>query len=96
MQQGICDLNGNGRAALHEGKSKQHKYHRWLYIVKYPDLSGNIPLKPACGVLGVYTSQLVRYCDINQSSSGFVSDFKDMTSCFLNQGFIFKKVQVLY
>ena len=25
-----------------------------------------------------------------------MSDVKDMTSCFLNQGFIFKKVQELY
>ena len=56
-----------------------------IYIVKYPDLSGNIPLKPS---YGVYTSQLVKYCDINQSSSGFVSDVKDiMTSCFLNFSF---------
>ena len=55
-------------------------------IVKYPDLSGNITLKPS---YGVYTSQLVRYCDINQSSSGFVSDVKDMTSCFLKQCFVF-------
>jgi len=62
-------------------------------VIKYPDLSGNIPLKPS---YGVYTSQLVRYCDINQSSSGFVSDVKDMTSCFLNQNFVSKTIKELY
>ena len=97
-------------------------------IVKYPDLSGNIPLKPSYYkwvrhrqfnisnisniskrvllaethsstenwiLYSVYISQLVRYCDINQSSSGFVSDVKDMTWCFLNKGVIFKTVQEL-
>ena len=49
---------------------------------KYPDLSGNIPLKSLLIIYGVYKFQLVRYCDINQSSSGFVSDVKDITSCF--------------
>ena len=57
-----------------------------ISVLTYPALSGNIAFKLS---YGVYTSQLVRYCDINQSSSGFVSDVKDMTSCFFNQGFTF-------
>ena len=36
------------------------------------------------------------YLLLYNMASGFVSDVKDMTSCFLNQGFIFKKVQELY
>ena len=54
----------------------------------------SVIIRPLTSVM-ISPSQLVRYCDINQSSSGYVSDVKDLTSCFLNQGFIFKKVQEL-
>ena len=62
-------------------------------VVQCPDLSGNIPLGSS---YGVYTSQLVRFCDINQNSFGFISDVKDMSKKFLRQGFLLKKLRELY
>ena len=53
-------------------------------ICNYPHLSGNIPWR---GAYGVYMSQLVRFCDINQNRKDFVKDIQAMTSQFHNQGF---------
>ena len=53
-------------------------------ISNYPNLKGNIPNGPS---YGVYISQLVRFCDINQDISSFITDVKNMTAIFLNQGF---------
>ena len=53
-------------------------------ISNYPNLDGNIPRG---GSYGVYISQLVRFCDINQSVNAFINDVKCMTAKFLNQGF---------
>ena len=53
-------------------------------ICSYPHLKGNIPTSPS---YGVYMSQLVRFCDINQKHTSFISDIKTMTSKFVIQGF---------
>ena len=37
--------------------------------------------------MGVYMSQLVRFCDINITHKGFVKDVEKMNKCLLNQGF---------
>ena len=58
-------------------------------IVSYPNLKGNIPTNQS---YGVYTSQIVRFCDINQSCKNFVADVINMTQKFLKQGF---KVDIL-
>ena len=53
-------------------------------INNYPNLKGNIPYSTA---YGVYASQLVRFCDINQELNPFISDVKVMTNKLLDQGF---------
>ena len=70
--------------------------HRFLYyswdkrrdfsfkVVNYPNLSGNIPSSQS---YGVYTSQLVRFCDINMTYSQFLRDITTLTEKFVNQGF---------
>ena len=62
-------------------------------IVKYPNLSGNIPKSPSYGVL---TSQLVRFCHINQNVGGFVSDVKEMVHDFSMKGFILERLRSCY
>ncbi len=53
-------------------------------ICNYPNLNGNVPIK---GSYGVFTSQLVRYCDINLTIDNFFKDVKDMVDKFIKQGF---------
>lgn len=62
-------------------------------VVKYPNLDGNIPYAPS---YGVFISQLVRFCDINQSANNFVSDVKDLTETFVRQGFDFVRLRDRY
>ena len=47
-------------------------------------MDGNIPKAPS---YGVYTSQLVRYCYINNTYEGFVKDAKELTLKLHSQGF---------
>ena len=42
-------------------------------ICNYPHLDGNVPLASS---YGVFMSQLVRFCDINQQVKGFINDVK--------------------
>ena len=65
-------------------KSYEKRDHFNFDIYNYPNLNGNVPCK---GSYGVYTSQLVRFCDINMNVKHFVKDVKTMTEKFLNQGF---------
>ena len=53
-------------------------------ICNYPNLNGNVPIKSS---YGVFTSQLVRYCDINLNIDTFFHDVKDMVYKFIKQGF---------
>ena len=45
-------------------------------IATYPHMDGNIPFRAS---YDVYTSQLVRFCDINCEMNSFISDAKEMT-----------------
>ena len=62
-------------------------------ICSYPNLKGNIPTSPS---YGVYMSQLVRFCDINQKHFSFISDIKTMTSKFVSQGFHMSLLKGVY
>ena len=53
-------------------------------IVSYPNITGNVPAAPS---YGVYVSQLVRFCDINQSYKHFIADVKVMSAKFISQSF---------
>ena len=45
---------------------------------------------PLASSYGVFMSQHVRFCDINQQVKGFINDVKRMTIKFLEQGFMLK------
>ena len=59
-------------------------------ICNYPHLTGNVPLASS---YGVYLSQLVRFCDINQQWKSFISDVRKMTKKFIEQGFMLKHLR---
>ena len=64
-----------------------------FHVVNFPNLKGNVPKMQS---YGVYTSQLVRFCDINVSSKGFLKDVEKMNKCLLNQGFESNLLQKKY
>ena len=45
-------------------------------IIKHPDLSGNIPTKPACGV---FTSQVIRHARICSKKDDLIEEVKSLT-----------------
>ena len=62
-------------------------------VCNYPDLHGNVPITSS---YGVFMSQLVRFCDINQQVKSFISDVKLMTNKFLKQGFVAEHLKTQY
>ena len=59
-------------------------------MVSYPYLSGNIPSNQS---YGVYTSQVIRFCDINKTYRHFLKDIEILTEKFLAQGFMMYKLR---
>ena len=53
-------------------------------IINYPDLSGNVPRGPS---YGVFTSQLIRFTDVNSQLAHFQSDIKVLTDKLVKQNF---------
>ena len=53
-------------------------------IINYPDLNSNIPRNPS---YGVFISQLVRFCDVNNQCDNFLTDIKLLAHKFLKQNF---------
>ena len=53
-------------------------------VINFPHLNGNIPRSPS---YGVYVSQLVRFCEINDSSKYFLNNVIAMNAKFYSQGF---------
>ena len=53
-------------------------------IINYPDLNSNVPRNPS---YGVFTSQLVRFCDINYERDDFLSDLRTLIQKLVKQNF---------
>ena len=53
-------------------------------VVKFPHLHGKIPRKPS---YGVFTSQILRFCEVNGTIKNFFKDVQDMVKVFIKQGF---------
>ena len=53
-------------------------------MVKFPHLHGKIPREPS---YGVFTSQLLRFCEVNGTINNFYKDIQDMIKIFVKQGF---------
>ena len=74
--------------SIYKGKFTYRSYDKrndfGFTIVNYPNLAGNIPTASS---YGVFVSQLVRFCDINQSHKHFITDVRNMTAKFLKQGY---------
>ena len=59
-------------------------------VIRYPDLSGNIPVNPA---YGVFVSQCKRFAEVNNSLENFVNDICILQSRLVKQGFTVYNLQ---
>ena len=53
-------------------------------VINYPNLKSNVPLKPT---YGVFSSQLIRFCEINDRIDNFVLNIKDLVKKLIDQNF---------
>ena len=59
-------------------------------VIRYPDLSGNIPFNPA---YGVFISQCKRFAEVNSTLDNFVKDISTLKTRLVKQGFTKYKLQ---
>ena len=53
-------------------------------VINYTDLTGNVP---NCQSYGVFTSQIIRFCEVNSEFEGFEQDIKRLINNLIKQGF---------
>ena len=83
----LCITLNNGNFA-HKSYDKREDYN--FEVIRYPDLSGNIPYNPA---YGVFVSQCKRFAEVNSSLESFINDISTLQSRLVNQGFTAYKLQ---
>ena len=67
---------------LHQSYDKRKDFG--FDIINYPDLVSNIPRAPS---YGVFSSQLIRFCDINNELGNFTNDVKLLIDKLVKQHF---------
>ena len=53
-------------------------------IINYPDLKGNVPKTPS---YGVFSSQLIRFCEVNDDYDNFKTDVTSLVHKLVKQNF---------
>ena len=67
---------------LYKSYDKRNDFN--FEVVKFPHLHGKIPRKPS---YGVFTSQVIRFCDVNCTIKNFGNDVQNTVKRFTKQGF---------
>ena len=83
----LCITLTNGNFSY---KSYDKREDYTFDVIKYPDLSGNIPFNPA---YGVFISQCKRFAEVNSSLECFVNDICILLTRLVNQGFLASKLR---
>ena len=78
----FLDLEEQIKDACIEVKTYDKRDAFKFEIINYPDLSGNIPTKPA---YGVFTSQVIRYARICSKKVDLLERFKSLTKKLLRK-----------
>ena len=84
MESNYLDLSITLRNGFFSYKSYDKRDDYTFEVIKYPDLSGNIPIKPS---YGVFVSQCKRFAEVNSVLQNFVEDIKTLHSRLIMQGF---------
>ena len=83
----MCITLNNGEFS-YELYEKREDYA--FEIIRYPNISGNIPFNPA---YGIFVSQCKLFAEVNSSVENFISDIYTLQSRLVNQGFTVFKLQ---
>ena len=71
-----------------DGKYTYESYDKRLdfdfEIINYPDLKSNVPRNPS---YNVFSSQLIRFCEINDNMVKFTFDIHTLVQKLIKQGF---------
>ena len=78
----LCITLNNGKFS-YKSYDKRDDYS--FDVIRYPDLSGNIPFHPA---YGVFVSQCKRFAEINILLENFIKDIRTLYTRLINQGFM--------
>jgi len=79
-----------------------NKYHYKSYdkrkdfnfpIIRYPNLSGNVPFNPS---MGVFTSQLHRFCSCNLTADDFKKDIIQLINTLISQGYAINTLKMKF
>ena len=84
------DLNIILNNGIFSYKSYDKREDYTFDVIRYPDLSGNIPCGPA---YGVFISQCKRFAEVNGSLDGFITDLNILQNRFVRQGFSVYKLR---
>ena len=83
--------------SIYRGKFLYYSYDKRndfdFKVVNYPNLTGNVPSAQS---YGVFVSQLVRFCEINQKAKSFLEDVKTIINILIKQGFNRDRLLVKY
>ena len=83
----LCITLNNGNFS-YKSYDKREDYS--FEVIRYPDLSGNIPFNPS---YGVFISQCKRFAEVNSSLENFVNDIRTLQSRLIKQGFTVYKLR---
>ena len=84
VESNYLDLNITLTNGNFSYKSYDKREDYTFEVIRYPDLSGNIPFHPA---YGVFVSQCKRFAEVNSSLENFVNDINTLQNRLGNQGF---------
>ena len=83
----LCITLNNGNFSY---KSYDKREDYAFEVIRYPNLSGNIPQGPA---YGVFVSQVKRFAEVNSSLENFINDIRILQSRLVEQGFSVYKLR---
>ena len=84
VESNYLDLNITLSNGIFSYKSYDKREDYTFEVIRYPDMSGNIPLKPS---YGVFVSQCKRFAEVNSVIENFVTDIRTLHSRLVKQGF---------
>ena len=90
VESNYLDLNIKLENGYFQYKSYDKRDDYNFDVIRYPNLSGNIPCLPS---YGVFVSQCKRFSEINNCLEHFVNDIKMLQSRLLKQGFLKQKLR---
>ena len=86
-----CTISIHRGKFIYKSYDKRQSYN--FKVINYPDLISNVPIGPT---YGVFTSQLLRFCEINNIVDNFKKDIMELIEKLRAQNFNLKVLRLKY